>query len=1024
MRLHRLELTGFGPFRETQTVDFDAFADDGIFLIAGRTGAGKSSVLDGVSFGLYGGVPRYDGVEKRLRSDHCTPDEPTAVTVEFSASGHRWRVTRSPEYERPKQRGTGMTTEPHRAQLDELVEDQWIGRAARPVDVARELDEILGLSQQQFLQVILLAQNRFAEFLLAKNDERQRLLRRLFGTRTYEGYQAALEQRRKDAEHALSSAGDGVALLLGEVERLIAADELGDSGEAAADALDRDARGDRDGIAARLAAAGVGLQRAGYRVETLVRDRGAADDAHRAAETAHVAAKAMRDRQKHRARSRAALAQLEARDSQIAAHRDELARAVAAEMLRSSIEASSRAVTEAERTERGVSRAQHAWRAQLAGDERVDAGTLPRPERDDAETVDELTAVIDRLTGDLAVCASAETREQELAGIAHELAAGATRATEFEELVVRLDALRADLPARIAHLEAELAGAQSAAGARDAAVAHRDAVAARLAAARDAEQLAVTAREAEGAYLRASAAHDLTRASVTTLLQRRLAGHAGELAAALVDGESCVVCGSIDHPHPAPAGDDPVSDDEITVAERDRDAAAREESGAAAHAKDARDAHSSAVARAGGESVEALESAAAVAEAAVVAATHAAALRDRLGAEREGLILAEAEARQERERLVADLAALRERLAGLTADAEAARRTVDEARAGFASVSERVAHSRARRALAVDLSAALASAATARSVADRAQEDCDTRVEGSEFQDAIDAVDALRDAATRASLDNRIREHEIALRAERDRLRDLELELAGAPEELIDVTATSAALIESRERWSTAVDLAAHASQTAARLGDLVARAQSGHGAIADLAEDHAVISRLANTVAGRAPNTHRMTLESFVLAAELEEIVEAANLRLSDMSSGRYRLQHSDALAARGAASGLGLEIMDAHTGQPRPAQSLSGGETFLASLALALGLAEVVTARAGGVRLDTLFIDEGFGSLDDDTLELAMRTLDELRQGGRTVGLISHVAAMKDQLPAQLSVEATPQGPSIIRQDDLVRR
>ena len=106
-------------------------------------------------------------------------------------------------------------------------------------------------------------------------------------------------------------------------------------------------------------------------------------------------------------------------------------------------------------------------------------------------------------------------------------------------------------------------------------------------------------------------------------------------------------------------------------------------------------------------------------------------------------------------------------------------------------------------------------------------------------------------------------------------------------------------------------------------------------------------------------------------------------------------------------------------YTGQARPAQSLSGGETFLASLALALGLAEVVTARAGGVKLDTLFIDEGFGSLDDDTLDLAMRTLDELRQGGRTVGLISHVAAMKEQLPAQLVVEATAQGPSVIRQD-----
>ena len=144
MRLHRLEIEGFGPFRERQAVDFDAFAADGIFLIAGRTGAGKSSVLDGVCFALYGGAPRYDGVEKRLRSDHCAPDDPTSVMVEFSAAGRRWRVTRSPEYERPKHRGPGLTSEPHRAQLDELVDGGWIGRAARPVDVARELDEILG----------------------------------------------------------------------------------------------------------------------------------------------------------------------------------------------------------------------------------------------------------------------------------------------------------------------------------------------------------------------------------------------------------------------------------------------------------------------------------------------------------------------------------------------------------------------------------------------------------------------------------------------------------------------------------------------------------------------------------------------------------------------------------------------------------------------------------------------------------------------------------------------------------------
>lgn len=1001
MRLHRLELTGFGPFRERQVVDFDAFADDGIFLIAGRTGAGKSSVLDGVSFALYGGVPRYDGSEKRLRSDHCAPEDPTSVSVEFSAGGRRWRVTRSPEYERPKQRGSGMTTEPHRAQLDELVEGEWIGRAARPVDVARELDEILGLSQQQFLQVILLAQNRFAEFLLAKNDDRQKLLRRLFGTRTYEAYQLALEERRKEAERELAAAGDGVVLLLGEAERVLEAEDL---------------RGDGDGepsadIAARLDAAAVGVQRADYRVETLIRERAEADAAHRAAEASHAAAKALRDKQEQRARSRSALAGLEAAEPGIASDRATLARALAAEALRAPIETAVEAAIAVQHAEEATARAEERWRAGEGFDPEIDAPTRTGLEN-----------TVERLTGEIAVWSAAEARERDLEQATRDLAIEAARADEFDALLGRLDAARAAFPARLTEIEAELAPAQATAGGHDSAVAQRDAVAERLRAARDAERLAVVLRDAEAIYLRSSAGHDAARSAVTALLQRRLAGHAGELAAGLADGEPCAVCGAVEHPRPAPASDDPVSDDEITSAEEHRDAAAAAESEAGDRAKKAREAHAAAAARAGGDGVDELVLALAEAEASVTAASEAAALRDRLLTEREGLVAAEAEARAERDALATELAAVRERVAALTVEADSARRTVDDARGTFASVAARIAHARERRELAAGLLEALAVETAARTAARRAERDRDARIEASAFEGASDATSALRDDDARTALEGRIREHEVALRAERDRLRELELELAGEPEELVDVAAAALALADARERWSAAVDRAAHASQTAVRLADLVARAGAAHAAIAGLADDHSVIARLANTVAGRAPNTLRMTLESFVLAAELEEIVEAANLRLFDMSSGRYRLQHSDALAARGAASGLGLEIMDAHTGMARPAQSLSGGETFLASLALALGLAEVVTARSGGVRLDTLFIDEGFGSLDDDTLELAMRTLDELRQGGRTVGLISHVAAMKEQLPAQLTIEATPQGPSVIRQDAVV--
>ena len=204
MRIHRLEIEGFGPFRDSQIVDFDAVAQDGIFLIGGKTGAGKSSILDAVCFALYGGVPRYEDGEKRLRSDHSSLDEPTRVVLEFSSGDRRWRIERVPTYERRKRNGHGTTLSPAEARLEEWVDGGWVGRAARPVDVGNELGPILGLNQQQFLQVILLAQGRFARFLLAKNDERQALLRTLFDSHRFEGYEVALERRRRDTAERLT----------------------------------------------------------------------------------------------------------------------------------------------------------------------------------------------------------------------------------------------------------------------------------------------------------------------------------------------------------------------------------------------------------------------------------------------------------------------------------------------------------------------------------------------------------------------------------------------------------------------------------------------------------------------------------------------------------------------------------------------------------------------------------------------------------------------------------------------------
>jgi exonuclease SbcC len=180
-------------------------------------------------------------------------------------------------------------------------------------------------------------------------------------------------------------------------------------------------------------------------------------------------------------------------------------------------------------------------------------------------------------------------------------------------------------------------------------------------------------------------------------------------------------------------------------------------------------------------------------------------------------------------------------------------------------------------------------------------------------------------------------------------------------------------------------------------------------------AERARMLSGLADAAAGRGDNTYRMSLNSYVLAARLEQVALAASERLVAMSDGRYLLQHTDAKAARGAKSGLGLEVVDQWTGHHRDTSTLSGGESFMASLSLALGLADVVQQESGGVEIETLFVDEGFGSLDEQSLEQVMDALEGLRDGGRVVGLVSHVGEMKQRIGMQLQVLKTRNGSTL---------
>jgi len=234
-------------------------------------------------------------------------------------------------------------------------------------------------------------------------------------------------------------------------------------------------------------------------------------------------------------------------------------------------------------------------------------------------------------------------------------------------------------------------------------------------------------------------------------------------------------------------------------------------------------------------------------------------------------------------------------------------------------------------------------------------------------------------------------------------LEEQELELFPDEAQLGELQAAAA---QAEEKARAAGLSAAMAKRCVESLNGIMAEYQDLAGSGNAPRERARMLTALADAAGGRGENTYRMSLNSYVLAARLEQVALAASERLVAMSDGRYLLQHTDAKAARGAKSGLGLEVVDQWTGHRRDTSTLSGGESFMASLSLALGLADVVQHESGGIQIETLFVDEGFGSLDEQSLEQVMDALEGLRDGGRVVGLVSHVGEMKQRIGVQLQV------------------
>ncbi len=971
MRIDRLSIEGFGPFASRQDIDFGALEEAGLFLITGQTGSGKSSILDAICFALYGRAPRYDGNELRVRSDHVDVGAPTRVELVFRAAGSTWMVTRSPEYERPKKRGDGTTVQKEEASLARLVDDEWVGLAGRAVDVADLLAPVLQLTREQFLQVILLAQGRFQEFLRAKNDDRIALLRALFGTERFERFESELAARARALSDVVGVASRS---LDGDVTRL--AELTGEEAPDGAGAAWGASVADRAGTAAVAAEAAVADAQAVLQQA----DRAAAQ------------AVAIAGLQRRRDEARAAVARLDAERPDVeraARRRDDAVRVLPV-------------LPELDR----AARARRDDSAAVGALESA-AAALPAPEADPAGSAERVRSVLGSLEAPL-------TEE----GALPALLAAADRADAAveaaREALLEAERIAATVPQRRAAVRERRGEAADVAATEQERTAALDRAGAAAAAARRAGQLRAGADAAAVALLSAHDAERHAGEQVRALIARRSASAAGVLAATLRDGEPCAVCGSVEHPAPAPHAD-AVDDETVERAQAVQDSAIAARSRATDRDSAARSAAAVAVAESGGLDVEQAVAAVDEARSRLAAARSARAAVEQADRELAGLDREEAASAATIETARTAVGTRSEAATATRTAATASAARVTEARADAPTVAARADALRGRLRLLRRLADATAAAATARATLEDAERSAAAALAAAELPDEETARAAALPTAERRALEERLQRHTDARAAANAQLADPDV--ASAPAEPADVAGTAAAKDVAFQARSAAGDLRSTAVDCARRAAALAEQVRLADEALGSDRANLAVLAPLAAVIRGDGANDRRMRLESYVLAARLEQIVVAANARLTLMTDGRFSLQHDDSIGYRNVRSGLGLVVLDEYTGSVRPTASLSGGETFLASLALALGLAEVVSAEAGGVHLDTLFVDEGFGSLDRKTLDTAMETLDSLRAGGRTVGLISHVEAMQEDIPAGLHVERLDDGSSAVR-------
>ena len=906
MRPVYLTLSAFGPYAARQELDFSALGRQGLYLIAGDTGAGKTTIFDAITYALYGEPSGEARSTAMLRSKYAEADTPTFVELRFENGGKTYTVRRSPEYTRKKARGSGLTKQAAAAELtcpDGRVE-------TLPTRVTAAVTEILGVDRRQFSEIVMLAQGDFQRLLQADTRERESIFREVFGTRVFE----ALQKRLRDEVSALEKAR-------------------------------ADCR-DAFNLAARTAShtpeeALLEAEHLQWLHEQIARDEQAEAEhnaAQKKADEAHEAITALLTRAETQAQTHA---QLET------AQKEEDACILAEAECAAALEACAGDDDKRDALTKSIA----AQEAALPGYDALEAALKDAREKSDLH--DEKSAALH------AAEQAAQQQRDALTAMRDEHAELGTAGEALQELrrkkaenEHRADALRALQKA--------------------------------LSLLRQDEQNDL---DAQAAYLAAEEKADALRAEAEALRRRFNREQAGLMAAELKPGEPCPVCGSTAHPSPACLSTDAPTQAEVDEAEaaaqaqRDRATEASQSAGAA-HGK-----------------LEADRDAAAKQTDALLPGTP----------------LAEADAAAERA-----LSALEETLTQLQADIDAETARRDRAQELAEALPAAEAALQAAEQAAQQHASELAQAAQDRAAADARLAQQQEALLFQSRAEAAAALDADR-AALRGLLDLKQQAEDAhraaadALTAARARVKQLsELVEQDAPCDLdaLRTQKDDAAAERSRlQSESRALALRLAADRKAAQEMDAALSRLRG------LDEKWQWLRALSDTANGSLTGKARVMLETYVQMAYFDRILRRASLHLMRMSSGQYDLKRREEAGDLRTRSGLELNVVDHYNGTERSVRSLSGGESFLAALSLSLGLSEELQAAAGGVQLDCMFVDEGFGTLDEDTLRQVMRALQSLTQGNRLVGVISHVGELRQNIERQIIVTKNRTGGSEIR-------